>query len=110
MFGGRLGSLRGSLMVARQKPKDITSKPVMLQSEMSSISKLPIYQYTSKDLENNYNNVETTLNYGKDILDEVAKPDITEDNQTGGVITLKNYLSAAHAFDFFIKYYDFSKN
>ena len=54
MFGGRLGSLRGSLMVARQKPKDITSKPVMLQSEMSSISKLPIYQYTSEDLENNY--------------------------------------------------------
>ena len=110
MFGGRLGSLRGSLMVARQKPKDITSKPVMLQNQKPGISKLSIYQYTSEDLENNYKNVETTLNYGKDILDEVTNSRTIEKNQTGGVITLKNYLSAAHAFDFFIKYYDFSKN
>ena len=104
MFGGRLGHLTGQLVVTTPQQIYTTSKPDILQSEMSSITKLPIYQYTSEDLEVIYKNVETTLNYGKDILDEVTNSRTIEGIQKGGVITLKNYSSAAHAFDFFIKH------
>ena len=87
IFGGKLQALTGqqlvetSLIDIKSPPIDIKSPPIdiksyqasppgMPENQVSNISTVDVDQYTSGDLEVLYNNVETTLNYGKDILDE----------------------------------------